>query len=75
MEENGVIGDLGVLVMIGRGLEEDNVLVVQNVLGLQLRKLIVVLQIMESGLLGYMARVTKIQGNRKEQEYALEIIA
>ena len=41
MEENGVIGDLGVLVMMGRRLEKDNAMVVQNVLGLQLRKIIV----------------------------------
>ena len=41
MEENGVIGDLGVLVMMGRKLEKDNAMVVQNVLGLQLRKIIV----------------------------------
>ena len=41
MEENGVIGDLGVLVMMGRRLEKGNAMVVQNVLGLQLRKIIV----------------------------------
>ena len=41
--ENGVNGDLGVLVMTGRTLEEgqDNVMVTHPVLGLQFRKVLV----------------------------------